>query len=68
MLTVDEFLNVLLMEKALGGPMRSDDCPTVVRMGGDVHPHYPAPPLPKAPEPTVETTTPPVEPTEQEKK
>ena len=64
MLTVDELLNVLLMEKALGGPMRPDDCPTVVRMGGHVHPRYPSPPLaPPAPtEPKVEETTPPPEP------
>jgi hypothetical protein len=58
MLTVEEMLNVLLMEQALGGPMRPDDCPTVVRMGGHVHPRYPAPPPPKAAEPTVESPEP----------
>ncbi len=42
MLTVDELIAVIKMEQALGGPMRPDDCPTVMRMGGHVHPRYPA--------------------------
>jgi len=39
--------------------MRSDDCPTVVRMGGHVHPRYPAAPVSSEPLPKADQPNPP---------